>query len=142
MGDAKKKGGGGYKWGSAMIWAVGQWAFCWFLTPEVHLPYVISAVFSSFFSGWTTSSLLGRFAKWGANAWVMMILGVVIGLAVFSGAFSGLSAIYEWTQTKNFHVDWDKLQAFFSKWENVVPSAACGLLTGLYVKSKSPSGKK
>jgi hypothetical protein len=30
----------------------------------------ISACFSAFFAGWTTSALLGRFAKWGANAWV------------------------------------------------------------------------
>jgi hypothetical protein len=37
--------------------------------------------------------LLGRFAKWGANAWVMMILGVLIGVAVFSGAFSGIGAL-------------------------------------------------
>jgi len=141
MGEAKKKGGG-YKWGSAMIWAVGQLAFCWFLTPEAYFWTVIGACSSSFFSGWSTSSLLGRFAKWGANAAVMMVLGVLLGLAIYSGAFSGLSAIYEWTQTKNFHIDWDKLQLFFSKWENVAPTAVFGLLTGLYVKSKSPSGKK
>jgi len=143
MGEGKKKGGGGgYKWGSAMIWAGGQWAVCWFLTPETHLWTVIGACFSSFFAGWSTSSMLGRFAKWGANAWVMMILGVLVGLAIYSGAFSGVSAIYEWTQTKNFHIDWDKLQLFFSKWENVVPTAVFGLLTGLYVRAKAATGKK
>jgi hypothetical protein len=143
MGEAKKKdGGGGYKWGSALIWAAGQWAFCWFLTPKAYLWTVMGACFSAFFSGWSTSSLLGRFAKWGANAWVMMVLGVLVGLAVFSGAFSGLSAVYEWTQTKTFHIDWDKLQDFFMKWENVVPTAALGLLTGLYVRTKMPKGKK
>lgn len=144
MGDDKKKsGGGGYKFGSALIWAAGQFGVSWFLTPEAHLWTVIGACFSAFFSGWSTSAMLGRFAKWGANAWVMMILGVLVGLAIFSGAFSGLSALFEWYQTKNLHVDWDKLQDFFSKWENVVPTAALGLLTGLYVRSKTPSkGKK
>jgi hypothetical protein len=142
MGDGKKPSGGGFKFGSALIWAGGQWAFCWFLTPETRLWTVIGACFSAFFSGWSTSSMLGRFAKWGANVWVMMLMGVLVGLAIFSGAFSGLSAIYEWTQTKNFHMDWDKLQIFFSKWENVVPTAVFGLLTGLYVKSRSPGKKK
>ncbi len=36
MGEGKKKsGGGGYKWGSAMIWAGGQWAVCWFVTEDL-----------------------------------------------------------------------------------------------------------
>src|SRR5205085_11161277 len=141
MGEAKKKGGGGgYKWGSAMIWAGGQWAVCWFVTEDLLWP-TISACFSAFFAGWTTSALLGRFAKWGANAWVMMILGVLIGVAVFSGAFSGLSSAFDWWRTKNVKVDWDKLQAFLLSWA-VVPPAALGLLTGLYVRAKTPQGGK
>src|SRR5579872_5301758 len=112
MGDDRKKGGGGgYKWGSAVIWASGQWAVCWFVTEDLLIP-TISACVSAFFAGWTTSSLLGRFAKWGANAWVMMILGVLIGAAIFSGAFSGIRTALEWWDTKNVKVDWDKLQAF------------------------------
>jgi hypothetical protein len=142
MGDDKKKGGGGYKLGSAFLWAGGQWAVNWFLTPDIHLWKIISACFSAFFAGWTTSALLGRFAKWGANAWVMMILGVLIGVAVFSGAFTGLSAAVEWWMTKEVKVDWDKLQKFLLDW-SVVPTAVLGLLTGLYVRSKTPrSGKK
>jgi hypothetical protein len=141
MGEGKKKdGGGGYKWGSAMIWAVGQWGVCWFITYDP-LWATVSACFSAFFSGWSTSAMLGRFAKWGANAWVMMILGALVGVAIFSGAFSGIAAIYEWWQTKNMHIDWDKLQAFLMSWA-VLPPAVLGLLTGLYVRTKAPKGKK
>jgi len=140
MGDGKKKGGGGHKWGSGLIWAAGQWAVCWFITFDT-LWATISACLSAFFAGWTTSALLSRFAKWGANPWVMMILGVLIGVAVFSGAFSGISAALDWWRTKDVKVDWDKLQAFLLSW-SVVPPAALGLLTGLYVRSKTPSGGK
>lgn len=144
--DKKSKkssgGGGGPKWGSAMIWAGGQFAVCWFVTPEkYHIWAVVSACFSAFFAGWTTSALLGRIAKWGANAWIMMILGVVIGIAVFSGAFTGIAKIYDWWKAKDVTVDWDKLQGFLLSWA-VVPPAALGLITGLYVRAKTPGGKK
>ncbi|HEV3028037.1 MAG TPA: hypothetical protein VG457_10725 [Planctomycetota bacterium] len=141
MGDDKKKGGGGgYKWGSALIWTAGQWAVCWFVTEDTLLA-TISACVSAFFAGWTTSALLGRFARWGANPWVMMILGVLVGVAVFSGAFSGIRTALEWWNTKNLKVDWDKLQAFLLSW-SVVPPAALGLLTGLYVRANTPKGGK
>jgi hypothetical protein len=139
MGDDKKKGGGGYKLGSAFIWSAGQWAVCWFVTEDTLL-HTISACVSAFFAGWSTSALLGRFAKWGANAWVMMILGVLVGVAIFSGAFTGLTAAIDWWRAKDVKVDWDKLQKFLLSW-SVVPPAGLGLLTGLYVKSKTP-GKK
>ncbi len=156
MGSEKKPkggGGGGFKWGSAMIWAGGQWAVCWFIT-ENTLWATISACFSAFFAGWTTSVVLGRFAKWGANAWVMMILGALVGVAVFSGAFSGIGALINWMSAKGLvgaslgavtsnapSVDWEKLQAFLLSWA-VVPPAALGLLTGLYVRMKTPKGGK
>lgn len=140
MGDDKKKGGGSYKLGSAFIWAAGQWAVCWFIT-EDSLWATISACFSAFFAGWTTSVLLGRFAKWGANAPVMMVLGVVLGVAVFSGAFTGLSAAINWYNAKNVKMNWDELEKFLLSW-SVVPPAALGLVTGLYVKANSPKGKK
>jgi hypothetical protein len=151
--DKKSKGGGGggFKWGSAMIWAGGQWAVCWFIT-ENTLWATISACFSAFFAGWTTSAILGRFAKWGANAWIMMILGALVGVAVFSGAFSGIGALINWMSAKGLvgaslgavtsnapSVDWEKLQAFLLSWA-VVPPAALGLLTGLYVRMKTPKG--
>lgn len=139
--DSKKKAGGGYKWGSGLLWAGGQFAVNWFLTPDQHLWAVVSACFSAFFAGWTTSALLGRIAKWGANAWIMMILGVLVGVAVFSGAFSGIAAVYDWWKAKDVQVDWDKLQAFLLSW-SVVPPAVLGLLTGLYVRAKTPSGGK
>ena len=144
-GDKKpKSGGGGYKWGSGLIWAGGQFAVNWFLTPETHLWTVTSACIGAFIAGWTTSALLGRFAKWGANAWVMMMLGVLLGVAVFSGAFSGLSAAFDWWKAKDVKVDWEKLEGLLISW-SVVPPAGLGLLTGLYVRMKVPKaggGKK
>ncbi|HZE96664.1 MAG TPA: hypothetical protein VE981_06545 [Planctomycetota bacterium] len=142
MGDDKKKGGGGgFKFGSAMIWAGGQWAVNWFLFPDMHLWTIVSASISAFFAGLSTSAILGRFAKWGANAWVMMLLGVLVGVAIFSGAFTGLTAAFNWWNAKDVKVDWDKLQAFLLSW-SVVPPAGFGLLTGLYVRSKTPKGKQ
>jgi hypothetical protein len=157
--DKKKSGGGGggggYKWGSALIWAGGQWAVCWFVTPEkYHLWAVVSACFSAAFAGWTTSALLSRFAKWGANNWVMMLLGTLLGVAVFSGAFSGLAAAIEWFTVKGIfgsalsaatastpRIDWEKLQDFLLSWA-VLPPAGLGLLTGLYVRGKFAGGAK
>ena len=139
MAEEKQKSGG-FRLGSAMIWAAGQWAVCWFVT-EDSLWSTIPACFSAFFAGWTTSSLLGRFAKWGANAGVMMVLCVLLGTAVFSGAFSGLTSILDWMRIKEFKVDWDKLEKFFLSWA-VLPPAALGLLSGLYVRAKVPRSKK
>src|SRR5262245_60857774 len=149
----KSADGGGYKWGSAIIWAGGQFAVCWFIT-EDKLWATISACFSAFFAGWTTSTILSRFAKWGANAWVMMVLGALVGVAIFSGAFSGLGALINWLSAKGVvgpalgavasnapSIDWQKLQAVLLSWA-VVPPAVLGLLTGLYVRAKFPSGSK
>ena len=82
----KSSGGGGYKWGSGFIWAGGQFAVNWFITYQVGLWGIGSACFSAFIAGWTTSAFVGRFAKWGANAWILLVLGVVFGVAIFSGA--------------------------------------------------------
>jgi hypothetical protein len=149
----KSGGGGGYKWGSAMIWAGGQWAVCWFVTEDFLWP-TITACFSAAFAGWTTSALLSRFAKWGANNYVMMVLGTLLGVAVFSGAFSGLAAALEWFTVKGIFgsavtaatatapkIDWDKLLKFLIS-AAVVPPAVLGLLTGLYVRAKFSGGAK
>ena len=143
--DKKKpkggSGGGGYKWGSGFIWAGGQFAVNWFITYEVGLWQIGSACFSAFFAGWATSAFLGRFAKWGANTWILLILGTIFGVAVFSGAFTGLSAALDWIRAKDVTIDWAKLQAFLLSW-SVVPPAILGAMTGLYVKTKFPGGKK
>lgn len=150
MGSEKKKpksgGGGGYKWGSGFIWAGGQWAVNWFITYKVGLWEIGSACFSAFVAGWMTSAFVARFAKWGANAWILMILGAIFGVAVFSGAFTGLFAAIDWIRAKDVSIDWHKLQDFLLS-PSVVPPALLGLLTGLYVKTKFPgqgggNGKK
>lgn len=142
MGSEKKpKGGGGYKWGSALIWAGGQFCVNWFITYEQHIWTTASACFSAFFAGWTTSVLLARFAKWGANLGIMMILGVIFGVVVFSGALSGLQSAPDWWKAKEVTVDWDKLLALLTG-PSIVPPAALGLLTGVYVRMKFPQSSK
>lgn len=137
---AEEKQGGGYKIGSALIWAAGQWAICWFVT-EDPLTSTISASFSALFAGWTTSALLGRFAKWGANAGVMAILGILVGIAVFSGAFSGLSTLFDWVRAKELKVDWANLEKFLLS-KAVIAPLVLGPLTGLYVRMRVPRSKK
>jgi hypothetical protein len=148
MGSEKDKkkpksggGGGGYKWGSGFIWAGGQFAVNWFITYQVGLWDIGSACFSAFIAGWTTSAFVGRFAKWGANTWVLLILGVVSGVAIFSGAFSGLSAAVDWIRAKNVTIDWKKLQDFLFS-ASSIPPLVLGAMTGLYVKTKFPGGGK
>src|SRR2546428_3371304 len=139
MGKEKNPKSGGCKWRSGLIWAAGQCAYNWFATPELRLGPTFSAVFGAFIAGWSTSAILGRFAKWGANAWFLMVLGVLVGVAIFSGAFSSLSSVLDWWDAKAVKVDWDKLQAFLLSW-SVLPPAGLGLLTALYVRMKTPSG--
>jgi len=81
-----------------------------------------------------------------------MILGVLVGVAVFSGAFAGLEALAAWLTAKGIlgasasammsgapSVDWDAVLKRLLDW-SVLPPAAFGLLTGLYVRMKVPRG--
>jgi hypothetical protein len=140
MADAKKpKGPKTPVWGAAMLWALGQWAVCWFVT-ETALWDTVSATCGAFASGWVTAGLAGRLAKWGLPAAAMAVAGLVLGLLVFSGAVAGLTAALTWSKTKDLGVDWTKLQEFLLS-PGAIPPAALGLVTGLYVKAKV-GGKK
>ena len=137
----KKPKTGWYRFGSGLLWAGGQFAYNWFVTADLRLGATISAVASAFIAGWTTAAILGRFAKWGAGYKVLMPMGILVGVAVFSGAFSGLSSALSWWQTKEVKVDWAKLQDFLLSW-SVAPPAGLGLLTGVYVRAKIPASRK
>src|ERR1041384_1255376 len=141
MGSEKKPKTGWYRFCSGLLWAGGQFAYNWFLTPELPLGKTLSAIGGAFIAGWTTAAILGRFAKWGAGYKVLMISGILIGIAVFSGAFSGLTSVLEWWKTKEFKIDWPKLQDFLLS-PSVAPPAGLGLLTGIYVRAKIPRPKK
>ena len=147
MGSEKKKEKvGWYRFGSGLLWAGGQFAYNWFILELLPVPkptfwQTIGAIVSAFIAGWTTAALLGRFAKWGAGYKVMTVLGILVGVAVFSGAFSGLTSVFEWFSTKEFKVDWQKLQDFLLSW-SVAPPAGLGLFTGLYVRAKIPRPKE
>jgi hypothetical protein len=132
---------GWYRFGSGLLWAGGQFAYNWFITLDLRLGHTLSAIFSAFIAGWSTAAILGRFAKWGAGYKVLMVSGVVVGVAIFSGAFTGLSSALEWWAVKSVKVDWTKLQDFLLSW-SVAPPAGLGLLTGIYVRGKIPRPKK
>lgn len=134
----KKPKTGWYRLGSGFLWAGGQFAY-WYLDPTRSSWPSLCA--SAFIAGWSTAAILGRFAKWGAGYKVMMVSGILVGVAVFSGAFSGLSQALDWWHAKSVKVDWTKLQDFLLSW-SVAPPAGLGLLTGLYVRSKIPRPKK
>ncbi|HXX95135.1 MAG TPA: hypothetical protein VEN81_16045, partial [Planctomycetota bacterium] len=133
----KKPKSGGYRFGSGLLWAAGQFGYNWFITYEMGGWRTLSAVVSAFVAGWTTALILGRFAKWGAGYKAMMLSGILVGVAVFSGAFSGLSSALEWWETRSIKIDWMKLKDFLLSW-SVAPPAGLGLLTGIYVRSKIP----
>ncbi len=135
MRDDQRKAGK-YRLGSALLWAAAQGAAARFLW-EQGVGKTIGAAFGGLVAGWTTAALLGRFAKWGAGAKLMMLVGVIIGVAVSSGAVAGLSAAIEWFRVDRLQFDWEKL------WRHVLsaaalPAAVLGLLTGLYVRLRIP----
>ena len=137
----KKPKTGWYRFGSGLLWAGGQFAYNWFITYELKDRTTYSAIFSAFIAGWTTAAILGRFAKWGAGYKVLMISGVLVGVAIFSGAFTGLSSAPDWWAAKSIKVDWTELQKFLLS-PSVAPPAGLGLLTGVYVRTKIPRPKK
>src|SRR5687767_11584280 len=101
---------GWYRFGSGLLWAGGQFAVNWFITYEMSMWTTITAIAGAFIAGWSTAALLGRIAKWGAGTNLMMVAGVLLGVAIFTGAFSGLAAVKDWLSTRHLAVDWEKLQ--------------------------------
>ena len=137
----KKPKTGWYRFGSGLIWAGGQWAVEWFLYPEGDLRSAFAAVAGGFAAGWVTAAILGKFAKWGLGWKPLMAIGLVLGVTLASGAVHGLSSALSWWSAKKVEVDWEKLRDYLISWR-VAPSAALGLLTGLYVRAKIPKPKK
>jgi hypothetical protein len=133
---AEQQKAGRYGLGSAFLWAAGQWVVCWFVTRDNLWP-TLSALSSAFVAGGATAAILGRFARWGVGANLLMGIGLLVGVAVFSGSFSTLIAALDWWLTKEIRVDWEKLQNFLLSWA-VAPPAALGALTGLYVRARNP----
>ena len=128
-----KPGTGWYRLGSAAIWGGAQGAMAHYVSGGSTL----GAAFGGALAGWCTASLVGRFAKWGAGARLLMILGAVVGIAVASGAVTGLSQLFDWWRTKELKVDWASLGRFFTNGA-FAPAALLGLVTGLYVRWKIP----
>ncbi len=139
MSDEKPKTGK-YRLGSALLWAAAQGSVAWFAM-KAGLWKSIGAGFGGLVAGWATAALLGRLAKWGAGVKAMAVLGLVIGVAVASGAVAGLSAAINWYYLGRLDFDWDGLGKFVLS-TAAVPAAALGLLTGIYVRSRIPRPPK
>lgn len=132
---------GGSKLQAAILWGAAQWAVDWFVIQKGGLGSAIGAAAGGFIAGWVTTGLINTLARWKVPGPALGVLGLILGVAVASGAVSGLGALFAWFSTKSFTMDVDKLQAFLHSW-NVAPAATLGLLTGLWVGRKSAGGKK
>jgi hypothetical protein len=137
--DAPKPGASKLK--AAALWAGAQLAVEWFVFPGGTLGSAFGAALGGFAAGWATTGLLNRLAKWGVGGVWLVGLGVLVGVAVASGAVSGLAALFNWFSTKSFDIDVEKLKGFLLSWR-VAPAAGLGALTGLMVKGKPPGKKK
>ena len=145
MGSDKKEKGkkektGRYRLGSALVWGAGQWAVEWFVFPEHSLGQAIAAAFGGVIAGWTTATLLGVLAKWGAGAWPMMIAGILVGVAVMSGAVHGIDYGLAILQSRPRVLDLDRFLKFLMSW-SVIPAVVLGIITGLYVRIQIPHPK-
>lgn len=132
---------GASKLKTALVWAGAQLAVEWFGFPGGSLGTAIAAALGGFAAGWVTTGLLNRLAKWGVGGVWLVGLGVLVGVAVASGAVSGLAALFNWFSTKSFDVDVEALKTFFRS-GRFAPAAGLGALTGLMVKGKTPAKKK
>ena len=141
MADKKPAPKGGSKLKAAILWGAAQWAVDWFLVQEGGLWGAVSAAAGGFAAGWVTTALLNILARWKVPGQALGVIGVAVGVAAVSGAVRGLSSLFSWFSTKSLDFDMEKMQAFLLSW-NVVPAAVLGLLTGLWIGSKSKSGGK
>jgi hypothetical protein len=133
---------GGSKLQAAILWGAAQWAVEWFLVPEGGLWGSVSAAAGGFAAGWVTVALLNTLGRWKVPGKALGVLGILFGVAAVSGAVRGLSSLFTWWVTKSLAFDVDKLMSFLLSW-NVVPAAALGLLTGLWIGGKGKGdGKK
>jgi len=135
MSDEKPKTGK-YRLGSAFLWAAGQGAVARLAIGESFWR-TIGAGFGGLVAGWATASLLGRFARWGLGYRMMMILGVIVGVAISSGAVAGLGALIDLYKLHQLKFDWEGLGKFVVS-SAAIPAAVLGLLTGIYVRSRIP----
>jgi len=135
----EKRGTGKYRLGSAFIWAGAQGLSAGFAGSGLWMS--LGAGFGGLVAGWTTAALLGRVARWGAGAKLMMALGVILGVLIASGAVAGLGVAINWFRMDRLDFDWRLLDKFVLSGA-AIPAAILGLLTGLYVRSRIPRETK
>lgn len=132
MSDAPPKPGK-YRLGSAFIWAAGLCGVAYFTEKGSYL----ASGFGGLIAGWGTASILGRLAKWNMNAKGLMVVGVLVGVILASGAVAGLHKAISSLRADKVEFDWGQLVAFVLSGA-AAPAAVLGLLTGLYVRNKIP----
>jgi hypothetical protein len=142
MGSEKKPKTGHYLIGSSVLWGAGQWAVSWFLLWKETLSRAVAATAGGIMAGWFTALVLGRLAKWGLGPKLMMVIGLVLGVAFSSGAVAGLDFVFNKSIPDVVErVDWESLGKFVIS-AAAIPAAALGLVTGLYVRSSIPRPQK
>ncbi len=132
---------GGSKLQAALLWAAAQWALEWFYIQKGGLWEAVAAAAGGFAAGWVTTGFVNTLARWKVPAAALGVLGLILGVVVVSGAVTGLGSLFNWSSTKPLDFNLKDLQAFVLS-PNVVPAAALGLLTGLWIGRKGASGKK
>ncbi len=133
MGEEKPKTGG-YRLGSAIIWAAAQGALAWFAEAGVFKTSAAAA--AGLIAGWATAGTVGRLTKWGTRTPLLLLAGIVLGVAFSSGAVAGLTylrALFAPTSIMN----WDELRRFILSGA-ALPAAVLGLVTALYVRARTP----
>ena len=142
MGNERSRKTGHYLIGSALLWGLGTWAVEWFVNYEESLFRAIAAAAGGLVAGWCTALVLGRLAKWGLGAKALMVAGLLFGVAFASGAVTGLNFALSGFRRDAVRFDWESFQAFVLS-VAVIPAAALGIVTGLYVRLQVPrAGKK
>lgn len=116
-----------------MIWAVVLGGVPWF--GNEGLGPALGAGLGGLVSGWSTASLLGWFARFGASGKTMAIAGAVAGVLVASGTVGGLKIAVDLLWAGAVEIDWGALAKFVLGW-SAPPAALLGSVTGIYVRAR------
>lgn len=130
-----KKKTGGYRLGSALIWAVALGGISWLADG---FWASLGSALGGFVAGWSTASLLGWFGRFHLSKRAMAMAGLILGVLLSSGAVTGLRLAFAILRPDAVEIDWAALVKFLLSW-SALPAAVLGAATGLRVRAKFPS---
>lgn len=138
-GEGSRKKTGWARTGAAFIWGGAQALIAWYTDQGFFAS--VGSFFGGAVTGWTVAALLRWVAMFGAGYRAMVAAGVLLGIAVASGAVIGLNVILTLLNPDRFEIQWDELFVFLVSWSAIV-AAVLGAVTGLYVRSRFPAPEK